>query len=266
MKIGFIGCGNMGSALLSAAVKSVDKKSIAVSDADTKKAEEVCGKFGTNLSCNEEIAKNAQYIFLGVKPQMLDSLFGEISEALKNRKDRYVIVSMAAGVSIELLKQKAGIEKIPVIRIMPNIPVSVGEGVVLFAGSGVSDDEKTEFTKMMKESGYLHEIEEEKIDAASCISGCGPAFVYMFIEALSDGGVSCGLPRDISLKLACETLIGSAKTVLLKNEHPGKLKDNVCSPAGSTIEGVKALEKGSFRFDTISAVCEAYKRTKELGK
>lgn len=265
MKIGFIGCGNMGSALACAVIKSAGKENVYVCDADESKVNAFCEKLGAEKSDAKEICEKAEYIFLGVKPQMLDVLFSEIAPLLKKRTDRFIAVSMAAGVSIELLKKKAGFD-FPVIRIMPNIPVGIGKGVVLYSGSGVSEDEKDGFTRIMKNAGFLHELEESKIDAGSCISGCGPAFVYMFIEALADGGVSCGLPREVALKLACETLIGSAENVLISGEHPEKLKDNVCSPAGSTIEGVKALEKGAFRFDTVSAVCEAYKRTSELGK
>lgn len=264
-KAGFIGCGNMGGALASAAVKAVGEQNVIVSDADNNKTKSFKEKYGAFTGSVKDVINNSEYIFLGVKPQMLKGLFNETGEYINERKDRFVLVSMAAGVSIASIKEMAG-KDVPVIRIMPNMPVSTGEGVVLFTTDGVSDDEKNEFKSIMKCAGLVDEIEEAKIDAASCISGCGPAFVYMFIEALADGGVACGLPRDKAIAYASHTLSGASKTVLESGEHPEKLKDMVCSPAGSTIEGVKALEKGAFRSDVINAVVDSYKRTLELGK
>ena len=150
---------------------------------------------------------------------------------------------------------------------MPNMPVAVGEGMILYTVNDfVSKEELDGFLASMQYAGMLDKIDEDKIDAASCVSGCGPAFVFMFCEALADGAVECGLPRDKALLYAAQTLIGSATMLIETGEHPGKLKDAVCSPAGSTIEGVKALEEGAFRADVMNAVKSAYKRTLELGK
>ena len=265
-KIGFIGCGNMGGALAIAAANSIGASNVYVSDADVEKAKEFAEKNKVNACTVEEIATNCEIIFLGVKPQVLKSVCTELAPVFKSRNDRFVIVSMAAGVKLCDLDEMCG-GNYAIIRIMPNIPASVGAGMILYTGNKyVTDADFNDFTEAMEKAGMLDKIEEAKIDAASAISGCGPAFVFMFIEALADGGVRCGLPRDKALLYAAETLFGSAKMVLETNEHPGKLKDAVCSPAGSTIEGVTALENGSFRADVINAVDKAYKRTVELGK
>lgn len=264
--VGFIGCGNMGGALAAAAAKAVDKNNIFVSDADAKKAEAFSEKYGVKSAAVSDVAKNADYIFLGVKPQILKTLFSEIGDILSARESRVVLISMAAGVNIASLTALAG-KEYPVIRIMPNMPVSVGEGMILFdANNAVSEDEINEFKELMRFAGELDRLEEGKIDAASCVSGCGPAFVYLFIEALADGAVACGLSRDKALKYAAQTLAGSAKALLESGKHPGEMKDAVCSPAGSTIQGVRALEEGAFRADAMNAVIKAYERTLELGK
>ena len=265
-KIGFIGCGNMGGALAIAAANSVGASNIYVSDADNEKAKDFADKNSVNVITVKEVAEKCDVIFLGVKPQVLKSVCSELAPIFKARKDHFVIVSMAAGVKLCDLEEMCEGD-FPIIRIMPNIPASVGAGMILYTGNkNATDEDFSEFTKSLEKAGMLDKIEEAKIDAASAISGCGPAFVFMFIEALADGGVKCGLPREKALIYAAETLFGSAKMVLETNEHPGKLKDAVCSPAGSTIEGVNALENGSFRADVMNAVDKAYKRTVELGK
>lgn len=265
-KIGFIGCGNMGGALAIAAANSVGGSNIYVSDADITKAKEFAEKNNVRVATAEEIALECDFVFLGVKPQVLRNLCDDLATIFKARKNHFVIVSMAAGVKLHDLKNMCD-GKYPIIRIMPNIPASVGAGMILYTGNKyVTDEDFNDFITVLEKSGMLDKLDEEKIDAASAISGCGPAFVFMFIDALADGGVKCGLPRDKALLYAAETLFGSAKMVLETNEHPGKLKDAVCSPAGSTIEGVLSLENASFRADIINAVDKAYKRTVELGK
>ncbi len=265
-KYGFIGCGNMGGALARAAVKAVSASEILVSDKDENKAKAFSGELGVSCGSATDIASKCEYIFLGVKPQVLGVLFDEIKESLSERKDRFVLVSMAAGITSERVQCLAG-EDYPVIRIMPNIPVSVGEGMILYCTKGdVKESELNGFLALMSCAGKLTLLDEKLIDAGSAVSGCGPAFAFMFIEALADGGVQCGLPRDKALILAAQTLLGSAATVLETGRHPEDLKDAVCSPGGTTIAGVHALEKGAFRADSASAVVSAYKRTLELGK
>ena len=180
--------------------------------------------------------------------------------------DSVILVSMAAGVTMEDIRAMAG-KAYSVIRIMPNTPVSVGSGVILYdATENVADGELALFCKCMEKAGLLDRLEEKLIDAGTAVAGCGPAFACLFLEALADGGVVCGLPREKALRYAAHMLEGTAKLLLETGKHPGALKDAVCSPGGSTIAGVRALEEGSFRAAAISAVEAAYSRTKELGK
>lgn len=265
-KIGFLGCGNMGGALAKAAIKSVGAENIFVFDVDSKKIRDFADETDVNIADAEYIVLNCDYIFLGVKPQILGTLFEKIAPVIDERTTDFTLVSMAAGVSTESIVEMAAVD-CPVIRIMPNMPVSVGAGMILYtANEFVSKEEVEDFCDVMKYAGVLDEIPEDKIDAASCVSGCGPAFVFMFCEALADGAVECGLPRDKAMLYAAQTLAGSAQMLMETGEHPGKLKDAVCSPAGSTIEGVKALEEGAFRASAMNAVKKAYIRTIELGK
>ncbi len=261
---GFIGSGNMGGALALSAAKSIGAENIAVSDHDKEKAKLLAEKLGAIATDNKDIIANAKYIFLAVKPQFLAELFDEISPLLKERKDEPILVTMAAGTSIQKISDLS-CGNYPIIRIMPNTPVSIGKGIVLYCANNKVLD-ICEFTDIMKYAGTLDEIPENLIDAASCLTGCSPAWIYMFIEALSDGGVKCGLPRAKAIRYACDALIGSASLVTESGKHPGLLKDEVTSPAGTTIEGVHALENGAFRGCVIDAVCAAYERTLELKK
>ena len=263
---GFIGCGNMGGALASAAAKAIGGKFILLSDFIKEKADSLAEEISANSSDNLTIAENCQYIFLGVKPQVIFDTIKEIAPVLKKRKSRFVVVSMAAGISIDATENAFGFD-LPIIRIMPNTPAQVGKGVILYSCTeNVDESEIADFEKIFSCAGITDKIDEKLIDAASALSGCGPAFVYLFIEALSDGAVLCGLPREKALTYAAETVKGAAEMVLKSGKHPGELKDNVCSPGGTTIEGVRALEEGSFRADSISAVVKAYEKTLKLKK
>lgn len=264
-KFGFIGCGNMGGTLAISVAKSVTD-AILVSDYNIETAEKIAKQTNSNVSTNDQIAKECDFIFLGVKPQVLPSVLSDLSEILKSRKTRFVLVSMAAGVDTKTICKLAGSEY-PVIRIMPNTPAAVNSGMILYCTNNiVSNDEINEFLNAMSNTGIVDNISESLIDAASAVSGCGPAFVYMFIEALADGAVKCGLPREKAIKYAAQTVVGAGKMILKTEKHPGELKDAVCSPAGSTIAGVEALEASAFRNAAIGAVTASYKRTKELGK
>ena len=264
IKIGFIGAGNMGSALATATAKAEGTK-VYLYDKDEAKAKEVATKCGGEFVSAQEIAGNCDFIFLAVKPNIIKPAAAEIKEILKCRSG-YTVVSMAAGVSLASLRD-AFFDGAPIIRIMPNTPASVGCGMTLYAeNEEVSDKAISDFEFIMEKSGKLDRIPEKLIDAGSAVSGCGPAFVYMFIEALADGGVAVGLPRDKAITYAANTLIGAAETLLQTGEHPEKLKDAVCSPGGSTIEGVRALEEGAFRAAASRAVVKAYEKTLLLGK
>ncbi len=265
IEVGFIGAGNMGGALATAAAKCRDTK-VLITDTDLEKASALAKRLKAKSTTAEEICKTAKYIFLGVKPQILPDVLGEIAPLLKERRDHYILVSMAAGVKCEKIANQLN-GSVRIIRIMPNMPVAVGSGMVLYtATKNVTKKEKKEFVQLMQNAGVFDEIGEELIDAASAVSGCGPAFVFMFMDALADGGVQCGLSREQALKYAAETVLGSAKMLLQTNKHPIELKDAVCSPKGSTIEGVYALENADFKVTVMKAVDKSFKRTKELGK
>lgn len=267
-RIGFIGCGNMGGALAKAASKSdvVKTEQLYLADMFRAQAEKLANDLeGAKVADNEQIARECQYIFLGVKPQMMEGMLESIAPILKERTDRFVLVSMAAGLSMSCIQEMAGAEY-PIIRLMPNTPVFVGEGMVLYSSDRVTLEEKDWFIQMMVHAGKLDELPENLIDAGSAVSGCGPAFAYLFVEALADAGVACGLPRAKAQEYAAQMMLGSAKMVLETGRHPGDLKDAVCSPAGSTIEGVMQLENGAFRGTVMDAVVASYEKTKDLGK
>lgn len=261
MKYGFIGCGNMGGAIAGALRNSTE--SILLSD-PSDKAALLSQKIGCPLGTNQEAAEKCEYLFLAVKPQILQAVLTPLSAVLASA--RPVIVTMAAGVQITKIEQMIG-TRLPIIRIMPNTPVSVGCGTILYCCNDLVTREKLDaFLEDMRPCGMLDSIPESLIDAASALSGCGPAYAYMFIDALADGAVACGVPRDKALRYAANTLIGASKMVLETGIHPGQLKDAVCSPGGSTIMGVKTLEDHNFRGAVIDCVHAAYVKTKELGK
>ncbi len=261
---GFIGAGNMGSALARAAARKLPGSAILISNRTWEKAEALAQELGASAAETVEIARKADVIFLGVKPQMLAALFEEIRPVLAARATPYLLVSMAAGVPIDRVRELAG-GPARVIRIMPNTPCSIGEGVILFAsGSDVPKEAEAHFLETMAGAGRFVPLPESLFDAGTAISGCGPAYADLFLEALADGGVLCGLPRATALTLAAETLAGAAKLMLATGRHPGELKDAVCSPAGSTIEGVLALERRAFRAAVTDAVIAARDRTMAL--
>lgn len=263
--VGFIGTGNMGGVLVRAVAKAIGGEALLLCDRDPKKVRELGGETGATVSVLSSLVERSDYIFLGVKPQVLPDLLKEIAPTLK-ANPTCTLISMAAGVSIKAITEIID-TPLPIIRIMPNTAAAVGEGMILYCkNDAVSPEALSDFTEMMKLSGRLSLLDEGLIDAAGCVSGCGPAFVYMFIEALADGGVECGLPRDKAVEFAAQTLLGAAKTVLSSGKHPGALKDEVCSPGGTTIKGVHALENGKFRACVMDAVNAAYKRTLEIKK
>ena len=263
---GFIGAGNMGGALARCAAKALKSQDILLADQCAEKAAALAAEIGCQTADTAAVAKSCGYIFLGVKPQVMEHMLASIAKVLAQRTDSFVLVSMAAGVSIADIRRMAGGDY-PVIRIMPKIPVSVGSGVILYdATQNVSEESIGFFCEGMRHAGLLDRLPEKLIDAGSALSGCGPAFASLFIEALADGAVACGLPRDKAMAYAAQTLLGTARMLLEKEQHPGQLKDAVCSPGGSTIAGVGAMEQGGFRASTMEAVVSAYQRTLELGK
>ncbi len=265
-KFGFIGTGNMGGALAKAVAKSIGGERMLLADYFMDKAKELAAELHAQAVDNQTLAAEAKFIYLGVKPQMMAGVLSGIAPVLKGRMDRFVLVTMAAGLTIEKISEMAG-GAYPVIRIMPNTPAAVGEGMILYTANDlVAEEELDQFVEAMKCAGRMDRLDERLIDAGCAISGCGPAFMYLMIEALADGGVLCGLPRAKAMEYAAQTMIGAAKMVLETGKHPGELKDMVCSPGGSTIVGVKALEDSAFRSSCINAVVDAYEKTVDLGK
>lgn len=253
MKYGFIGCGNMGGAVARAVCKGAGAEDVLLANRTPAKAQALAAELGCACGTNEEVASICDFIFLGVKPQMMADMLAGIAPVLKARQGGFVLVSMAAGLSCQNIADMAGGDY-PVIRIMPNTPAAIGQGVVQVCGRGVSRAQLDTCKAILAPAGLVDEIDEKLIDAASCVSGCGPAFAYLFMEALADGGVACGLPREQALRYAAQMVAGSAEMVLQSGRHPGQLKDAVCSPGGTTIKGVAALEAAGLRNALISAV------------
>ena len=261
MKYGFIGCGNMGSAIARALCNAT--KEIMVSDRSGK-AKAVTRELGCVYADPQTVAASCDWIFLGVKPQMMHQALMPLKETLRDRKP--VLITMAAGLTIATIQEWVGCE-LPVIRIMPNTPVQVGRGMTLYCYNAfLAEDTLESFLKDMAYTGRMDQLPEHLIDAAGVVSGCGPAYLYMFAEALADGAVACGVPRGKALEYAAATLVGAGEILLQSGKHPGQLKDAVCSPGGSTIAGVNVLEQRAFRGAVMDCVKAAYQRNQELGK
>ena len=262
MKYGFIGCGNMGGAIATALRKTT--ADFALTDRSGR-GQALANTLGVPyIPENQALVQQCDRVFLGVKPQMMAGVMAGIAPVLADKKQ--LLITMAAGISMEQLSQMAGVE-LPIIRIMPNTPVSTGKGVVLYcANKLVTPDMLADFLSDMAAAGWLEQLEERLMDAGSALSGSSPAFVYMFMEALADGAVACGIPRSKALELAAMTVIGAGSLMLDTGLHPGALKDAVCSPGGSTIEGVRTLEKQGMRSAVTEALCATCAKNGTLGK
>ena len=263
-KIGFIGIGNMGGALLTACAKKIGGENILVCDFDNAKVKAACENYGCIASTAEDIARDAEYVFICVKPQGAKKTLEAIASELSARRDRFALVSIMAGLEMKTVQEMAGGEY-PVIRIMPNVAASVGESMILCAATPMTPAFMTqEFCEFMSEAGKIDVIPESLIDAASAVSGCGPAYVCLFVEALADGAVKCGVPRAKAIEYAEQMILGTAKLLLETGRHPAVVKDEVTSPGGTTIAGIEALELSGMRGAVIDAVSSAYERTLEL--
>jgi pyrroline-5-carboxylate reductase len=264
--IGFLGAGKMATALAKGFVRAelTTPKEIIASDPYPLARKSFTGEIGSKTTAsNRDVAKTARVLILATKPDQVAAALAEISSAFTKN---HLLISIAAGVTISKLENllPAGAR---VIRVMPNTPALVGEGASAFAlgkNASVADAELAK--KLLSAVGVALQVKESLLDAVTGLSGSGPAYVYQFIEALSDGGVAAGLPRDIATKLAAQTVLGAAKMVLETGQHPGALKDQVTSPGGTTIEGLHALEKGKLRATVMSAVRAATEKSKKLGR
>jgi pyrroline-5-carboxylate reductase len=264
--IGFLGAGKMATALAKGFVRAemALPKEIIASDPHPAARKNFAAEISVKTTAsNLEVAKFAKVLILATKPDQVGGVLAEISSAFIKK---HLLISIAAGVT--LAKLEAGLPAgARVIRVMPNTPALVGEGASAFAlGKNATAADGELAKKLLSAVGIAFQVKESLLDAVTGLSGSGPAYVYQFIEALSDGGVASGLPRDIATKLAAQTVLGGAKMVLETGEHPGALKDQVTSPGGTTIEGLHALEKGKLRATVISAVRAATEKSKKLGQ
>lgn len=261
MKYGFIGCGNMGGAIARSLSRST--KDIAVSDRSGK-AKALAAELGVSYWDNPAIADGCDRIFLAVKPHMMQDMLLPLRDTLAKRKP--LLITMAAGLEICRIEEFAG-TRLPVIRIMPNTPTAVGKGVIPYCANDlVTEEMLADWLADMQPCGLLDALEERLLDAASALSGSGPAYLYLMLEAMADGAVACGLPRAKAMDYAAMTMAGAAEIYLTTRTHPGALKDAVCSPGGSTIAGIRVLEERGFRGAAMDCVCAAFAKNKELGK
>ena len=261
--IACIGTGAMGGAIMRAVCKKYDVKKIKVTDKNTAMGQKFASENGcTFVATNVEAVKDSKYIFLAVKPQFLGEVFAEIADLISPDS---VVISMAAGVKVE--KLEAWAPKARFVRMMPNVCAQIGEAMTAVTyKSNITDEEAGVVKEILGSAGKVEQVPEKLMDCVTAVSGSGPAFVFMFIEALADAAVRCGMPRAQAYTYAAQTVYGSAGMVLETGSHPAVLKDMVCSPAGTTIEGVAALEKEGFRNAVIEAVTAACQKSIALGK
>lgn len=272
-KAAFIGTGNMGGALIRAACRALGPEAVVIADHDRAKAAALAAELGcTAVNGNEAALEGAEYVFLCVKPQVLAGVVSgliPVLNACHQAGEDKVLVSIAAGVTTATLSQwlSGAAYPVPILRVMPNTCVSIGQGMLaLTAAEGVAEVCWQGVEAILACAGRVERIAEGQMDAYTAVAGCGPAYVYPFIEALADGGVMAGLPRQQAMVYAAQTVLGAAAMVLESGQHPGALKDAVCSPGGSTIAGVAALEERGFRSAAIQAVMAAYRKNMDLGK
>ena len=270
-KIGFIGGGQMGEAIFSGIVASGEVKAadVHVTDISAGRVQQLHDKYGVTTHLNDdantgalEIVKTADIVVFAVKPQFARPVLSGVSGAFRPQQ---LVVSIMGGITLDFLAEY--FPNNPVLRVMPNTPMLVRKGVAGIAANQLAQGEYAQLgVEMFNLVGRSYLLPENLIDPLTSVSGCSPAFAYLFIEAMADGGVEKGLPRDMAIQLAAQALAGSAEMVLQTGKHPAQLKDSVCSPAGSTIVGVHVLERGGFRGTVMNAVTESCDKMIEVGK
>jgi pyrroline-5-carboxylate reductase len=264
--IGFIGCGNMGRAMIGGILNAdlIIPSSIIVGDLNEISLVETAQTFGVKTTTdNNEVAKVSDIIILSVKPNLYPIVIEQIKD---NVKDDVIIVTIAAGKSIKSTEEMFH-RKLKIVRVMPNTPALVGEGMAAICPNDeVTKEDLIGITKIFESFGKAEIVNEKLMDVVTGVSGSSPAFVYMFIESMADAAVLDGMPRDKAYIFAAQAVLGSAKMVLDTGLHPGVLKDMVCSPGGTTIEGVAALEEKGFRNAVISAIRKTTQKSIELSK
>ncbi len=266
LTIGFLGAGKMATALAKGFIRAglVSPKTVIASDPLETARQAFSRETGAKITAsNTEVADFASVLVLAVKPDYIAPALASIRERFT---PKHLLISIAAGVPISWLEAGLGAGA-RVIRVMPNTPALVGASASAFAAGKAATAADAELAqKLLSSFGVVFPVKESLLDAVTGLSGSGPAYAYLFIEALSDGGVASGLPREVATKLAAQTLLGSAKMVLETGLHPGVLKDMVASPGGTTIEGLHELEKGKFRATVMSAVRAATEKSRRLGQ
>ena len=265
-KIGFIGCGNMSQAMIGGVVRAgiFQGKNILVSDLNKNSLESAANKYGViTTTDNLEVAKGSDILVLAVKPNLYNIVISQIKDTVKSD---VIIVTIAAGKSIESTETAFG-KNIKVVRVMPNTPALVGEGMSsMVPNKLIETHELEEVITVFESFGSTEVVEEKLMDVVTSVSGSAPAYVYMFIEAMADGAVLDGMPRDKAYKMAAQTVLGAAKMVMETGMHPGQLKDMVCSPGGTTIEAVTTLEKKGLRDAVITAMRSCTEKSKKMSK
>src|SRR5512132_1394175 len=265
-KIAILGSGNMGEALVKGLLRAgeTQPEALVCSDPRAERREELHKRYGVQVTAgNRAAAAQADIVVIAVKPQTIDVLLEEIAPAVDAKK---LVISIAAGVPIAAIARKLG-AGVRIVRTMPNTPALVGAGATALArGAHATDADLEQARGLFQAVGTAHVVDEALLDAVTGLSGSGPAFVFLAIEALADGGVKVGLARPVAMALAAHAGMGSAPLVLETGEHPGRLKDQVTSPGGTSIAGVHALEQHGFRAALIAAVEAATIRSRELGE
>jgi len=264
--IAFLGAGNMAEALIKGLLRAevADPQEIVCTDRRKERGIELTARYGVRFdTANLPAAKAADIVILSVKPQVMNLLLEEIAPALDPSK---LVVSIAAGVPIEAIERKVG-HGVRIVRTMPNTPALVGAGATaLSPGKHATEADLEQATALFEAIGKAVVVDEALLDAVTGLSGSGPAYVFLIIEALSDAGVKVGLPRYTAQMLAAQTVLGSARLLIETGEHPGRLKDQVTSPGGTAIAGLHTLEAGGLRTTLMDAVEAATKRSQELGE
>lgn len=257
-ELGFIGTGSMGGALAVCPCKKFPEKVI-VSNRTMVKAQAIAEKYGCAVGSFAEVARESRYIIIGTLPGAVCGVISDILPEIKASGERKVIVSMSGSTTLAEMEAVAG--DIPFIRILPNTPVAVGMGLIFYcAGKNATANDVNGLMSLMACCGAFEQLDERLFGAGSAVAGCGPAFAAIFIDALADGGVMAGIPRAKAIRFAEQMLLGTAQLALDTRKHPAQLRDDVASPGGSTIEGIKALEEGGLRAAVIDAVVRAWKK------
>jgi len=265
-KIGFIGAGNMGEALIKGILKAklLSSQKVCASDIRETKLKQFQKTYGIKtFKDNKELVSQVNIILLAVKPQNMEEVLSEIAPVIEKK---HLVISIAAGITTSYISKRLN-DKISVVRIMPNTPALIQEGASALAmGKHATQSDLKSVQKLFESVGKTVVVDESLMDAVTGLSGSGPAYVFLFIEALADAGVKMGLSRSVALLLSAQTCLGAARMVSETGEHPAKLKDMVTSPGGTTISGLHALEAGGLRTTIMDAVEAATRRSKELGQ